>query len=158
MENLGGADPLPGGGDLDQHALTTHPDLLIETDQVTGLVKGCFGIEGKTGVNLRADASRNDLQDLTTEKNQCVVDDLFEKIGPCKTRSLVICNRLVEERAILGIKHGLEDQGRIRRGILGLKLTDILKVAGIGDDCGELLERLELVHACFWFGLIISGG
>ena len=49
--------------------------------------------------------------------------------------------------------HGLENQRRVGGGVLRRKTADLLKIAGVGDHGGILLEGIELVH-----GQIIPNG
>lgn len=80
LQDVGGLDALPGGGDLDEDALLGDADLLVEVDDVQGLVDGGLGVEGEAGVDLGGDLAGDDLQDLLAELDEEVIQggvDLF---------------------------------------------------------------------------------
>ena len=95
LKDLGGADALPGRGDLDKDSLAVGAGLLVEADEVAGLFKGSLGVKGETGVDLGADPAWDNLENLAAKKNQGVVDDLLEKRRTREARSLVVGDRLV---------------------------------------------------------------
>ncbi len=62
--NRGGLCAFPGRGDLDEHALAVDAELLVEADEVAGLLDGGFGVEGKAGVDFGGNATGDDVEDL----------------------------------------------------------------------------------------------
>src|SRR5208283_2807068 len=70
LQLCGGPDSFPGAGDLDQDALAADPGLPVHTDQLAGLGNGCLGVEAEAGIDLRGDATGNDLEDLAAEVNK----------------------------------------------------------------------------------------
>ena len=67
LEFLGGPDPFPGGGNLDENPLPGHPGLLVKGNQLARLGQGPLPVEGEAGIHLGGDAPRNDLQDLAAD-------------------------------------------------------------------------------------------
>ena len=70
-----GPDSFPGAGDLDQDALAAEPGLPVHADQLAGLGEGCLGVEAEAGIDLRGDATGNDLEDLAAEGDEELVDE-----------------------------------------------------------------------------------
>ena len=145
MQHLGGTNPLPGGGNLDQDALAADSGLLVETDEITGFIKGSGSIKGETGIDLGADAARYDFQNLQSKEDQRIIDDLVEMNGAGKCRALVIGNRLVEQTAVFRLKNRFENQRGVGRGILRCKFPNGFKISRVGNNGGELLKVFELV-------------
>ncbi len=67
--------------------------------------------------------------------------------GPVAPVALSLGDRLLDEMAVFRFAGGLEDERRVGRRVLRLVGFHRLEVAGIGDDGGELLQLIELVHA-----------
>ena len=83
LETLGGADPLPGGGDLDQHPLTPDSGLFIKTDQLMGLRHRGLGVVAQARVHLGGHAAGHDLEDLLAEGHADLIESLTHHcIGP----------------------------------------------------------------------------
>ena len=78
LELLGGADALPGGGDLDEDALAVDAVGLIKADQPAGLLDGALGVEREPGIDLGRDAARDDLEDLLAEGDEQAIDAGFD--------------------------------------------------------------------------------
>jgi hypothetical protein len=92
LQDVGGLDTLPGGGDLDQNTVLGDALLLVELrksamsrrlfirsgsaylDDVKGLVDGSLGVEGETSIDLGGDLAGNDLEDLLAELDEKVVE------------------------------------------------------------------------------------
>jgi hypothetical protein len=74
LQDVGGLDTLPGGGDLDKNTVLGDALLLVELDDVKGLVDGSLGVEGEPGINLSGDLAGDDLEDLLAELNEKVVE------------------------------------------------------------------------------------
>ena len=55
-------------------------------------------------------------------------------------------HRLGQQRRVVGLLHRLQDQRRVGRRVAWRVLRHLLEVAGVGDNGGELLELVELVH------------
>ena len=67
LEDLGGADSLPCGGDLDEDSLAADAGLVVLRDDLARLGDGLAGVVGEAGVNLGGDAAGDDGEDLATE-------------------------------------------------------------------------------------------
>ena len=52
----------------------------------------------------------------------------------------------MHQRLVVGFLHRLEDQRRVGGGVLRLELAQLLEVASVGHDRGQLFECVELVH------------
>jgi hypothetical protein len=74
LQDVGGLDTLPGGGDLDKDTVLGDALLLVELDDVKGLVDGSLGVEGPTSIDLSGDLAGDDLEDLLAELNEKVVE------------------------------------------------------------------------------------
>ena len=133
-------DAFPGGGDLDQHPLARDARGLVQRDQAVRTRDRGGSVEAQARVDLGRDAARHHLQDLQAEAHQHLVDDLVERAAAVRR------HRLGQQRRVLGLLHRLQDQRRIGRRILRRELGELLEVAGVGDDGGELLELIELIH------------
>ena len=70
LQPLGGADALPGAGDLDQNALTADAFRLVQRDEFTGLGDGALGIEAQARGDFGGYAAGNHLQNLAPEQAQ----------------------------------------------------------------------------------------
>lgn len=60
-------DAVPGRGDLDEHSLLLDANAVIGNDEVLGLDLGDLLVKEEAGVDLNADASRDDGVDLLAE-------------------------------------------------------------------------------------------
>ena len=67
LEDLGGLDAFPGGGELDEDALAGDAGGLVLRDDVAGGLDGLLGVVGEAGVDLGGDAAGDDLEDLLAE-------------------------------------------------------------------------------------------
>ena len=67
LQDLGGADALPGGGDLDQDALAGDAARRVGGDDGARLVDRRRRVEGEVGVHLGRDAARHDAGELRPE-------------------------------------------------------------------------------------------
>ena len=67
--------------------------------------------------------------------------------SPTAGCAIGIRQRRFDERAVLRLLRRLQQQRRVGRRVLRPELAHRLDVAGIGNDGGELLERVEQGHA-----------
>lgn len=92
LQDVGGLDTLPGGGDLDKDTVLGDALLLVELrksamfhcllirsdpaylDDVKGLVDGSLGVEGETSIDLGGDLAGDDLENLLAELDEKVVE------------------------------------------------------------------------------------
>ena len=99
------------------------------------------------------------LKSLETEGDEDVVDDVVDQLSACEAGVLAVGDGLLDEGRVLGLGGGLEDEGGVRGGVQGLEFAHGLKVAGVCDDLGELLELFELrwvTHkGCVWVWLLV---
>jgi hypothetical protein len=87
-------------------------------------------------------AARDNLQDFRAEGDQQMVDDLADR------GVRVVAHGFFQQRLVLVLLHGFQDQRRIRGGVTRRIGLDRLEIAGIGNNGGVLLELFELVHGC----------
>lgn len=149
LEDLGGLDALPGGGDLDEDAvlgdtlllvelqtgpaLAARSDLRIRTDgekcppyldDLEGLVDGGLGVERQVGVDLGGDLAGDDLEDLGAELDQEAVERELDLLLSRAALALGVRDGLVDQGRVLGLLGGGEDEGGVGRRVLGLVLAD----------------------------------
>jgi len=67
FQHLGGADALPGGGNLDEHALAADANLVVLRDDAASLGDGAGGVIREASVHFRRDAPWDDGQNLFAE-------------------------------------------------------------------------------------------
>ena len=77
FEPLGGANALPGAGELDENALTADAFRLIQRDEFTGLGDAALGIEAQARGYFGGYAPRNHLQNLASEQHEEAIDKLL---------------------------------------------------------------------------------
>ncbi len=147
LELFGGANALPGAADLDQHTIARHPVRLVEGDQLPRLGDAAVRIEAQARVNLRRHTARDDVQNLSAEGHRELIHERFD------TRPLVAGDTLgrrargLDERPVLGLLSGLQQQRRVGGRVLRLVLGDRLDIAGVRDDGGVALEGVEQGHS-----------
>src|SRR5207253_1263662 len=83
-----------------------------------------LGAERESGIDLGRDLAGNDLKDLLAELDEQVVERPVDLLLQRPTLRLGLGNGGVQERGILGLLGGGEDQGGVGGGILGLVLAD----------------------------------
>jgi hypothetical protein len=145
LEDLGGLDALPCGGDFDEDAILGDALLLVEVDDVQSLVDGAFDVEGQAGVDLGGDLAGNNLEDLLAELNKKTVEgNLNLLIGRAALR-FGVCDGLVNQRGIFSLLGRGEDEGGVRRGILRLVLADSCVNCELFGPDKTFLIRREMV-------------
>jgi hypothetical protein len=163
LQDVGGLDTLPGGGDLDKDTVLGDALLLVELresamsrhllirsglaylDDVKGLVDGSLGVEGPTSIDLSGDLSGDDLEDLLAELNEKVVEGSVDLL----IKSLALSGGSVTDQyhaafhrvtdLLLALLDGSVDQA----GVLGL-LRSSQDQGGVG---GSIL-RFVLANGC----------
>lgn len=140
LENLGGLDTLPGGGNLDQDAVLGDALLLVELgrvselssretedayiDDLEGLVDGSLGVKGELGVNLGGDTAGNDLENLLAKLDEEAVEGVVNLSVDVTALGLGVGDGIVNQLGVLGLLGSGEDERRVGGGILGLVLVD----------------------------------
>ena len=95
LEDLGGADTLPGGGELDEDALAGDAGLVVLGDDVVGGGDGALGVVGEAGVDLGGDAAGDDVENLAAEGDGERLEGQFRDLlvgrpwGPASLRAWV---------------------------------------------------------------------
>ncbi len=67
LEDFGGLDALPGGGDLDEDTLAADAGLVVLRDDLARLRDGLVGVVGEARIDLGGDAAGDDGEDLASE-------------------------------------------------------------------------------------------
>ena len=146
LELLGGPDPLPGAGDLDEDALAVDPGLRVQVDQPAGLGQRPFGVEAEPGIDLGGDPAGDDLEDLAGEVDEQLVHARVGAGGPVAGGLQGVLDGVVQQVLVLRLLDRLVEQRRVGGRVLGPVLGDGLDVAGVGDDRGVTLQGVEQGH------------
>ena len=150
LKDLCSADPFPGRSDLDEDTRFVDACLPIETNGVACLGNRPLCVKGKDRVHLCRDAPRDDFQDLAAEVDGQLFYEgrlalrFFPRLRGSKPE------RLVDQRTVLRLRRGLEQERWVGRRVLRFVLGDGINVAGVGDDDGVLLQRIEQRHGTSW--------
>jgi hypothetical protein len=95
LELLGGLDTLPGRSNLDEDTVLGDAGLLVELDELVGLLDGSLGVERVDGVNLGRDTARDNGEDGRAELDEEAVSgsaDLgLEVAVPSAVYSSALC-------------------------------------------------------------------
>lgn len=149
LQDVGGLDTLPGGGDLDKNTVLGDALLLVELDDVKGLVDGSLGVEGEPGINLSGDLAGDDLEDLLAELNEKVVEGSVDLLIKSLALLLALLDGSVDQAGVLGLLRSSQDQGRVGGSILRLVLANGGKVTRVADNNGASgLELFESGRHC----------
>jgi hypothetical protein len=140
LQDARGLDAFPGRGDLDEHTLAADAGGFVQPDQAVRTRHIGRSIKAQAGIDFGRDTARYHLQDLPPEAHQHLIHHFVQR------QPAVGSDRLGQQRRVVGLLHGLEDERRIGGRILRRKLGELLEIARVGDDGGELLELVELVH------------
>jgi hypothetical protein len=132
----------PGGSDLDQHSIARNALRRVQSREPLSTGDGRGRVEAQSRIDFRGHAPWHHAQDLATKAHQHAIHDGIERFP-------TVCrDDLRQQRRVLGLAHGLEDQRRIRRRIAWRERSQLPEVAGVGNDRGVDLELLELAgHA-----------
>ena len=144
LEDFGGADAFPGGGDLDEDAFARNALGFVKLDEKAAFGNERLGVERQVRVGLGGDAAGDDFEDLRAEEDEQVVEDAVQEVV-AGGLGLVVGDGLVDEELVFRHLRGLEDKGGIGRGIPGGVLLEGGEIAGIGDNDGVLLQLFQLV-------------
>ncbi len=146
LQDFGGFDAFPGGGDFDEDALAGDAGLFVHADEVAGFVDVGLGVEGEAGVDFGGDAAGDDFEDFEAEGDDEAVHDAVEEGGSGEGGGFAVCDGFFDEGFVFVFLGGLEDEGRVGGGVLGFVGLHGLEIAGVGYDGGVLFELVELVH------------
>ncbi|MNI79042.1 hypothetical protein D3C73_1354730 [compost metagenome] len=73
LQFAGRANALPGGGELDEEALTWNARRLVQCDQAPGLGQACLLIEGQPRIDLARYPAGHVLQQVAAQSNDQLV-------------------------------------------------------------------------------------
>ena len=147
LEDLGGLDAFPGGGELDENAIAGDAGLVVQGDDGARLGDGLVDVVGEAGVDLGGDAAGDDVENLATEGDFEGPEGLRGDVLVRGTGTGILAHLLqhvIDDGLILGLLCGGGDQRRIRGGVLRLELLDRVEVAGVGDDGGVCHEAVRV--------------
>ena len=105
-----------------------------------------LGVEAETRVHFRRDAARDDLENLAAEGDGEVIHERFGARRSGAADAVRRLQRRVDQRPVLRLLRGLEQQRRVGRRVLRPILGNGVDVARVGDDGGVALERVEQGH------------
>lgn len=108
--------------------------LLTNLNNTQSLVNGGLCAEGENGVDLGGDLAGNDLKNLLAELDEEVVQGRVNLLVEGAALRLGLGNGSVEQRSVLGLLGGGEDQGRVGGGILRLVFANGGEVTRVADD------------------------
>ncbi len=131
------ADAFPGGGDLDQHAVTAYASFVVQVDQTVRTLENRGFIERQTRIHLGGNTPRHDFENLLTYRHRKTVAGQADV-------TVAVLHSLIQQRGIAWNRRRLEQQGRVSGGVLRLELGEGGEIAGIGYNGGELLELFQL--------------
>jgi hypothetical protein len=106
---------------------------------VERLVNGLLGAEGESGIDLSRNLAGDDLEDLLAELDEEVVERRVDLLLDRATLRLGLGHRGIQERGVLGLLGGGQDQGGVCGRILGLVLADgceIVSKSWLSSACG----------------------
>lgn len=124
LEDLGSLDTLEGRGDLDEDTLLANALLLVELNEVKGLVDRGLGVEGEASIDLGRNLAGDDLENLLAELDEEAVESIVDLGIDAATLLLGEGNGVVDELGVLGLLGGGQDQRGVGGGILRLVLVD----------------------------------
>ena len=130
----------PGGGDLDQHAINVYALGLIQLNDAFTPGEGGVAVKAQARIHLGRDPAGHSCQNLAAKSHQQAIHDFIQ------CAAFEFADHAGHQWLVVRLLHRLQDQRRIGGGILRFELRQLLEVARIGNDGGELLERIELVH------------
>jgi hypothetical protein len=97
---------------------------MTNVDDVKGLLDGLLGVERESSVDLGGDLARDDLENLLAELDKEVVEGGLDLLVDRARLVLHLCNSGIEERSVLGLLGGGQDERGVGGGILRLVLAD----------------------------------
>lgn len=136
LEDLGGLDTLPGGGDLDEDTVLVNANVLVELDEVASLGEGALSVERVLGVYLGRDTAGDNGEDLLAELDEEAVKSGVGLGVDITVLLLAVLDSNVNELGVGGELGGSEDEGGVSGCVLGLVGGDGLKVTRVRDDNG----------------------
>ncbi len=141
LEDLGGLNALPGGGELDEDAIARDAGLVVQGDDRARFGDGLIDVVGEAGVDLGGDAAGDDVEDLAAEGNferpeGLRGDLLVGGAGICVFADLL--EHVIDDGLVFGLFGCGGDEGRVGGRVLRAELLDGVEVAGIGDDGGVM--------------------
>ena len=75
---LGSLDAFPGGSEFDEDTILADAGLLVDRDDLAGLLDAALLVEGETSVDLRGHAARDNLEDFLAEEHAGIVQRCFD--------------------------------------------------------------------------------
>lgn len=87
-------------------------------DDVQRLLHRGLGVKAEPGVDLCADLSGDELQDLLAKLDEQSIESSVDLVIRGLAVRLAVLDRIVHELGVLGLFRGGEDEGGVGRGIL----------------------------------------
>ena len=146
FEDFRRADAFPRRGDFDQDAFAPDAVLFVKFDELVRLGDERLGVERKIRVGLGRDPARNNLQNFQSRtgpanRPRCGTADLLPPaLDLLSAMALSTSHWYSGICAALKISDGLVVASR------GAYCLSECKIAGVGDDHGELLQLVKLAQ------------
>src|ERR1017187_7534970 len=143
FELLGGANALPGAGELDENALRADASRLVKRDEFTALGDAAFGIEAQARGYFGGYAPRSHVQNLASEQHEEAIDKL---LGHFLVAAAAFGSQLrgfIDKAPVLWHLRGMIQEGRVSGGVLGMVPGDRLDISRVGHNSGVSLQRLQ---------------
>ena len=142
LQHLRGADPLPGGCQLDQDPRLINAHLLIQRHQMASLLDTFLAVEGEPGVHLGGDPSGNAFEDLRAKIDRQLIAGVSHLRFAAATLFFGPGDSVVDEAAIGRQAGGLQQQRGVGGGVFRMVVADGFDVSAVGDHRGELLDAV----------------
>ncbi|ENN87512.1 hypothetical protein RHSP_43945 [Rhizobium freirei PRF 81] len=144
LQHFGGTDAFPGGGELDEDAITLDAALLVGSDDGAGLGERGLRIERQVGVDFGRNTTGNETGKRCADGDcQTVGNGSRNRFGGTAlplAPSDGFLDRIGEHRRAERLQH----DGRVGGAIHRLEARDGLDIAGIGHHGGHGAELVKL--------------
>src|ERR1035437_10117582 len=145
LQHFGGANSLPGGGDLDQYALAANSLRVVLRDDAARLCDGGLCVVGEARVYFSGDAAGNNSQNFLAEGDgQPLKGEVGDsRAGRARAQFLARGKQHpVHNRLVLWQLRSGGNQRWVGGRILRAKLANRLNVARIGNNNRETAQLL----------------
>ena len=130
----------PCGSNFDEHTFTLDALRFVQGHDALGTRHGGGCVKAQTGIHFGGHTARDGGQNLATKAHQQAVNLRVHRLVAVR------CHGGFEQGQVLRLQHRFQNQRRIGGRVLRLKCAELLEVASVGHDGGELFEGVELVH------------
>src|SRR5262249_5531392 len=136
LQDAGGLDAFPGGGELDEDALASDAVFGVGVDEEAAFGDEGVRVKGKFGAGFGGDAMGHGFEDLEAEINE----DQTQRVGSGEAGLPGVGDGFGDDGFIFRVGGGFENEAGIGGGVLGGEFLEVAEVSGVGDDAGETAE------------------